>query len=336
LAVSVDQDVLRNPMIPKIFRFLLAAALVAGIPTFSLAQISADLSRTANAVDTTSANRSVLLQQDVVNTPTSIQDQNTFAPMTPGDQDIGQQLILKRNDRAEPWKVTIDNNVFWTDNGANVHAGKIEDWFWVGGLNIGYQPQVSQRVYLDFNVGEHWFQYNRLTDLDFQSGEASAGVIVVVPELWSTIWYANYYYQRITQGLSYAPIYDTNDLRVGVQKTIFIDRLNSVNLGLQTAFAVAADPQALRRNEYTFTAGYNLKIMRELTLGVGYHLSYYDYFVVDRHDWFNNFSVQWVYQPYSWLEMALGYTFTVNRSNVDSFSYDTQLTGPSVSLKAKF
>ena len=323
-------------MINKLFRPLLAAALVAGIPSFSWAQISADLGRSVSALDTTSANRSGFLQQDVASTLPPPQEQNTFAPVTPGDQDIGQQFILKRNDHVEPWRVTLDNNVFWTDNGANVRTGKIDDWFWVGGLNVGYQPQITKRIYLDLNVGEHWFQYNRLSVLDFQSSEASAGVIVMAPELWNTIWYANYYYQRITQGLSYGPIYDTNDLRVGVQKSIIIDRLNSVNFGLQTAFAVAADPQALRRNEYTLTAGYNLKIMRELTLGLGYHLSYFDYFVVDRHDWFNNFSLQLAYQPTSWLEMDLGYTFTVNRSNVSSFSYDTQLAGPSVSLKAKF
>lgn len=317
-------------------RLILAAFVMAGCLNFAKAQVSPDLSRTANAIDATASNRTGILQQDALGTANSLQSTNTFAPMTPGDQDIGQQFILKRNERVEPWLVTMDNSVFWTDNEANVHTGRIEDWFWVGGLNVGYQPQLSKRVYLNLNIGEHWFEYNRLTALDFQSGEAVAGVIVVVPELWSTIWYANYYYNRITQGLSYSSIYDTNDLRLGAQKTIFIDRLNSVNLGFQTAFAVAADPQALRRNEYTITAAYNFKIMRDLTLILGYNLSYFDYFRVNRDDWFNNLNAQLVYQPYPWLEVALGYTYTANRSNVTAFSYDTQLVGPSVTLKAKF
>jgi hypothetical protein len=36
------------------------------------------------------------------------------------------------------------------------------------------------------------------------------------------------------------------------------------------------------------------------------------------------------------LELGLSYNFTVNRSSRDQFSYESQLAGPALTLKAKF
>src|SRR5690349_18424108 len=60
-------------------------------------------------------------------------DENPFAPQSPGDSDIGQQLILKRNEKQEEFAVAVDASYFFTDNAAQAHEGAKEDWFFVGG-----------------------------------------------------------------------------------------------------------------------------------------------------------------------------------------------------------
>lgn len=304
--------------------------------TFAAAQTIIDRSRTAAAVEGAGADQSVLQSQSA-DTFRILHEENTFAPTSPGDNDIGQQLILKSNEHNYPWRLSVDNSAFWTDNVANLNKVRLDDWFWVGGATVNYQPRLLPKLFLDFNIAEHWYEYDKYSLLNFQSGEASAGVIALMPELFNTIWYVNYYYQRITQGLGDKPIYSTQNIRAGMQRTFLIDRLNSFNFGLQGSFSMAASPDELRRNEYTVMSGYNLKIMRELVFSLNYRLTCYDYHDFDgRRDWYNNMGAALTWSPRNWCDISASYNYTKNNSNKPAFEYHSQLAGPSLTLKAKF
>ncbi len=186
-------------------------------------------------------------------------------------------------------------------------------------------------------MAQHWFRYDKFHSLDYEEGEATAGFILVMPELWNTLWHLNYYYERITQGLDNTPIYQTHTIRAGVQKTILIDRLNSINLSALAALSAEASPKELQRHEYSLYAAHNLRIFRELFLTTSYHLGYFDYSHLEgREDWYHNFGLALTWRPKEWLEVAASWNYTLNRSNIDVFSYDAQLAGPSISIKAKF
>jgi Putative beta-barrel porin 2 len=314
---------------------LLSLLALSAIAQPFAAQAQTDPSRTASAVDSGLLQKP-LLDAEKADSYRTIHEENAFALPTPGDNDIGDQLILKRNDRSYPWRVSIDSAEFWTDNAANAKSGHVDDWFWVGGVTIGYQPRIAGRFFLDASVGQHWFLYDKTSDLNFESGEATAGLIVLLPELANSLFHVHYYYQRITQGLGDSPIYTTHDIRAGLQKTFLIDRTNSVNLGLETSFAVDAAPDALRRNEYSFLTGYNYKLKKNIILSASYRGAYYDYTDAGRHDWYHNFGAGITYRPREWVELGLSYNFTVNRSSRDQFSYESQLAGPALTLKAKF
>ncbi len=298
-------------------------------------QALVDPSRTATAIDAAAGNRTVLQSANKISSDL-LQEENAFAPASPGDSDLGQQLILKRNEKVQPFRFSLDSSEFWTDNAANARTGKKQDWFYSGGASFSYQPRLGKRFFFDSSLGEHWYRYSKLNELDFESGEASAGLIVIMPELANSVLYANYYYERITQGLGDSPIYTTQNIRVGAQKTFLIDRLQSANLGLMASFALDSDPVALRRHEYSVNTGYNYKIMRDLILSVSYRAAFYDYFKAARQDWYHSFGVVLSYQPREWLELAASYNYTLNRSSLSQFSYDSQLAGPSVSLKVRF
>jgi len=312
---------------------LICSYLLTGTALFSQALV--DPSRTTNTVQSVSGNQSILQSGNKI-APDLLQEENAFAPSSPGDSDLGQQLILKRNEKVQPFRFSIDSSEFWTDNAANARAGKKEDWFYSGGVSFSYQPRIGKRFFFDSSLGEHWYRYSKLSELDFESGEASAGLIVIMPELANSILYANYYYNRITQGLGDSPIYTTQSIRVGAQKVFLIDRLQSANVGIQSSFSLETDPVALRRHEYSFNTGYNYKIMRDLIFSITYRASYYDYFKADRQDWYHSFGAALSYQPREWFEIAASYNYTLNRSNRSEFDYDSQLAGPSITAKIRF
>lgn len=264
-------------------------------------------------------------------------DENRYAPASPGDADIGQQLILKRNEKAETFTVLLDSGYFFTDNAAQVRNGARDDWFYVGGGALSWQPRITRRFYGNLSVAQHWYRYNEFSVLDYESGEGAAGFILLMPEVWNTLWYVNYFYQRITQGIDSSAIYDTHNVNAGVQKTMFINRKNSVNLGLLASIALEASPSELKRNEYFAAIGWNYKIKHSMLFSLSYRLLYYDYQNFDgRRDWNNNFSAALVYRPWEWMEFAGSWNYTLNSSNKEAFSYDVQLAGPAVSVRMRF
>jgi hypothetical protein len=300
------------------------------------AQTRLDPARAAAATPTEAMNQELIRQASEA-ASAGLDEENAYAPASPGDSDLGDQLILKRLEKVQPFTVWLDSSVFWTDNAANVNQGKIDDWFYVGGVNFSWQQRLKSRFYGDVYLGQHWYQYDQEDALNYENGEVSAGFLVLAPELANSIFFLNYYYQRITQDIDESPIYETHNIRTGVQKTFLINRLNSVNVGLMSSFALTADPNELRRHEHSLTLGYNLKITRELLFALNYRLIYYDYFELDgREDWYHNFGAYLAWQPTKYLELSAGYNFTLNESNYEVFDYESQLTGPSVMLKYKF
>lgn len=299
------------------------------------AQTLVDPARAATATQTDAARQSILRDQQQA-APVGLDTENPLLPSL-GDDDMGQQLILKRNDESHSFTAWLDSSGFWTDNAANVNEGNIEDFFYVGGVNLAWQQRLGGRFFGDVYAGQHWYRYDELRDLDYESGEASVGTLMVLPELANSVFHVHYYYQRITQDIEEDPIYETHNVRVGLQKTFLINRLSSMNVALLSSFACATDPKELQRHEHSLSMGYNLKLSEKWFAGLYYRLAYYDYFNLEgREDWYHNFGVALTWRPCENFEMSAGYNFTINESNYDVFSYQAHLAGPSVVVKCRF
>ncbi len=323
----------------KLLRIL--SLILLALPATSLfAQTQApfyDPSRAAANTIRRDATAQSLLRDQQEKVRSVLADENPFAPESPGDSDIGQQLILKRNVKNEEFAVLLDSGYFFTDNAAQTHRGARSDSFFVGGGAISWQPRITKLIYGNLSVAEHWYRYDKYSALDYESGEAAAGIIVLMPEIWNTLWHVNYFYQRITQGIDNNAIYDTHNINLGVQKTVLFDRKNSLNLGLMTSIALDASPSELQRNEYSAAIGWNYKIKHTMLFSLSYRLLCYDYQNYDgRVDWSNNFGATFVYRPREWLELAASWNYALNESNKEAFSYNAQLAGPAVSVRMNF
>lgn len=304
--------------------------------TGASAQTFLDPARASAAVTPDAASQALIKSQAAA-ASAGLDEENAYAPASPGDTDLGAQLILKRQEKSYPFRAWLDSGGYWTDNAANVSEGEIDDWFFVGGVNLAWQQQLHGRFYGDVYAGQHIYRYDRLSELDYEDGEAAAGFLVLMPELANSIVHVHYYYQRITQDIDDSAIYQTHNIKAGIQKSFLIDRLNSFNVNLTASLALDTEPDVLQRHEYSAQFGYNYKIMRDLLLGVSYRLAYYDYFNLDgRQDWYQNWGIGLTWQPYECLDITASYNFSLNESNRPVFDYEAQLAGPSLSLKFKF
>ncbi len=266
----------------------------------------------------------------------NLEDENTFSRPSSGDSDLGQQLLLKPRVSSNPFKVSVDASYYWTDNAANQATNKAQDYFLTTGVNLGWQKNLQGRYYGDAYLGQHWFRYDSLHELNYENAEASLGVLAILPELKNSILHLHYYYQRITREFG-SPIYEAHNIRMGLQKTFLIDRMNSINAGWVSSFGVSASPERLQRHEHALQLGHNLKLSSHWTLSTNYRLAYYDYFNFNgRADWYQITGTSLTYKACKNFDVSAGYYFSINQSNNSFFDYQSQLGGLSLTAKVQF
>jgi hypothetical protein len=263
-------------------------------------------------------------------------DENQFAPDSPGDDDIGQQLILKNSEKERWLSAQADTFTFWADNPANLSKGGDEDVFWGSQVSLGAQPRLAERLYLDAFVSQQIYRYNENSFLDYEYLQASLGLIYLEPRLSDSILFLQGQYGRTTGDNFGQGALNSFSIVGGIQKTVLFDRRNSLSLNLMGDWDVAADVDNLEHAEYIADLTYRYKIMRDLVLSASYRFTWFDYYNVDRADGLNILGLYLTYSPYKWLNIYAGGTFNTNNSNVDAFDYQATNLGGGLSLQFRF
>ena len=264
----------------------------------------------------------------------SIAEENAFAPGSSGDDDIGQQLILKQVPKSQPFHFAVDGFMFYTNNAARVSAGEKSDSFYGWRAAAAYQPKLTNKLFADISVSEDWFRYNEFEVLNFESFEASASLMYALPELADSLVFAGYHYNLLTRDGD--SLLNTHAIRTGIQKTFLIDRRNSVNIGLMGDWDFDSDVPSIKRNEYSFDLGWKFKLMQELYLSLGYRYTYFDYAERGRGDNLHGLAFGVSYMPRKWCEIYLSATFSFNRSNFAVYNYDATNLGGGLGVRIKF
>lgn len=265
-----------------------------------------------------------------------LDEQNDFAPESPGDSDIGQQLILKSAPKNRWFRAYADAFGYWTNNAANTSVGELDDWFWGGRIGFGYQPRLAPRLFADFDIQQQIFRYDEFDALDFESLDASAGLLYIVPKLADSVFFTQFNYNRITGDNFGDELLNSVSVRAGVQKTFLINRRNSIQLSLMGDWDIYNDVDQLERNEYIGDVTWRFKIMRDLVFALNYRYSWLDYQKVDRSDSLSIVGASLVWSPKKWLDVYAVSNFSFNDSSLDAFDYETATLGGGLGVKIKF
>ncbi|MES2440139.1 MAG: hypothetical protein V4584_13805 [Verrucomicrobiota bacterium] len=265
-----------------------------------------------------------------------LQDDNDFAPESPGDDDIGQQLILKDSERERWLTAQADVFSFWADNPANLSKGEESDVFFGSQVSLGAQPRLSDRLYLDAFISQQLYRYDQNDVLDYEYLQASLGLIYLEPRLWDSALFMQGQFGRTTSDDFGDDVLNSFSLLAGIQKTVLFDRRNSLYVNLMGDWDVATDVDDLEHAEYIMDLSYRFKIMRDLVLSASYRLTCFDYYNEDRSDVLNIMGVYLTYSPRKWMNIYVGGTFNINDSNVDVFDYQATNLGGGLGLQIRF
>ncbi len=266
----------------------------------------------------------------------SLEDQNDFAPESPGDDDIGQQLILKDSERERWLSAQFNTSAFWTDNPANLSEGGADDVFWSTQLSLGAQPRLGDRLYLDAFISQQLFRYDEFDLLDYEFLQASLGLVYLEPRLWDSIIFAQGQFGHTTSDDFSEGVLDSFSILAGIQKTVLIDRSNSLYMNLMGDWDIDADVDSLEHSEYIADFSYRYKIMRDLVVSASYRFTWFDYHQADRSDALNIIGLYLNWSPEKWINIYGGCTFNFNESNVDVFDYHATNLGGGVGLQIRF
>ena len=134
-----------------VLRFLAAASVFAVLSNVSGQQVSVQ-------------DRSQLLR-----TPTTPTDpyseengvDNGVASESPNDADIGEQQILKRVERYEPFTASIATPFYYTSNVALTRNGEQSDVLVAPAAGVTYAPRITRTLYGSISVYRQEFYYGQ-------------------------------------------------------------------------------------------------------------------------------------------------------------------------------
>lgn len=255
-------------------------------------------------------------------------------PSTPGDDDLGEQWILKEKEKYEAFRIFGDTTLLYTSNAALSRTNELSDALFVGQVGASWVPKITDRLQAEVTVRQSFFRYGEFDVLDFNSLNAGAGMTYVMPRLWDIAVFARYNYNWLTD-TDGNEIFHNNTLTIGLQKAFVLTRSHYFYVGYFSEFGWA-DPEVAERDEHTLYGGYHLDITRSLAADIGGTAAIYDYSEVDRTD-LNlglNFSLRWeIVKNVSLVGSA---SFATNISDRSVFDYDVLNAGGGLAVSFKF
>src|SRR5436305_10014456 len=107
---------------------------------------------------------------------------NGRAVESENDADVGEQEILKRIQRYEPFTISIATPIYYTSNVALVRNGEQSDTIFAPAAGITYAPRFTQTFYGSFSVSRQEFYYDKFSARNFGSFDVRAGLSTLLPK----------------------------------------------------------------------------------------------------------------------------------------------------------
>ncbi len=241
-------------------------------------------------------------------------------PSSPGDPDLGQQVILRKREQVTPFTVFANTSGFYTDNAALTDSFTVSDYFFVAEAGVSYQRQIVRDLYGEMTIRQAVFRYAEYDELDFDSLNVGAGLTYVIRPLWGIAATARYNYNRLTDGQEHDEFFKNQTLTLNLLKTFELSKAHYFYAGYSSVFGWS-DPVAPQRDEHGIFAGYRANLTRSLAAEIFYRGAYFDY-VNDRGDWNQTLALSFRWEPVKWVSLSVSASLGFNNSNRDVFDYE--------------
>jgi len=161
---------------------------------------------------------------------------------SPNNPDIGEQEILKRVERYQPFTASSGMPFYYTSNVALAKNGEQSDVLIAPAASITYAPRISQTFFASITVQQQFFYYDRFSELNFGSTDLRAGVTYVLPKLHNLILRAEYDYNRLTFESSFNDFFSNHSLFVSAELPFRFGRAQQLSIGADANVSIHAEP----------------------------------------------------------------------------------------------
>jgi hypothetical protein len=246
---------------------------------------------------------------------------------TPGDFDLGEQLLLKRKERQKPYYVFGSSSIYHTENVALVKEGKQADLYFLGQVGASYRPRITDTLYGEATVNQAMFRYDEFSEMDFDSFNAGGGLTWVMTDLWDIMLFTRYNYNRLTyaranpDGPGGSEFYVNHSVESGLQKIFVISKAHAWYIG-HTSTISAAEPDPPERDEFAIYTGYTVDLTRSLNLHGIYSFAYVPYAEIDRNDLDQAFTLTLNYRIADWISLSTGVSYLLTNSDNEALNYE--------------
>ncbi|MDD5199321.1 MAG: hypothetical protein PHC88_05910 [Terrimicrobiaceae bacterium] len=266
----------------------------------------------------------------------SMTSAETFAPASPADSDIGEQVLLQPVEKYQPFSAWTNWSVFWTNNAQLLENSNSADTVLTGTVGGSYLPHLGNNLFADFSAEQSLFRYATDGSLDFNSLQLKAGLIYVIRQLDDLTLFTHYTYDLLTaRGLN-RQIYADQMLSVGARKVFAISRAQLFYTSISADFTLGGEPNYALHNEFSWLAGYQLSLTRNVKLDLYYRAAAQDYRYVNRADFNQLIGGGVTLEITRWLSVQAVTTMAINRSTDGTFNYFAANLGGGIGLMVNF
>ncbi len=262
--------------------------------------------------------------------------ENGYAASSPNDTDLGEQAILKRVEKYEPFTLETGVPIYYTSNVALVDRGRVNDVIIAPVIGITYSPRIQKTLYGEFTLRQQFFYYQDFSSFNFASFDALAGLVYHVPKLHNLVLRANLDYNRLTGTDNFDDFFSDVSLGLSAEVPIPIGRAQQVSFGANASISLYATPDPPQRNDFGFFVGYTANLSRSFSLNAAGTLVVRPYDTGGRTDVSEILALSANYHVRDWLTVSAISTFVANQSNRDVFDYEVFNVGGGITLSFKF
>jgi len=259
-----------------------------------------------------------------------------MAPATAGDDDLGVQWLLKREERRRWLRALAGLGLQWTDNAARIQSSDTDDFYFSGLLGAGLLVPVGNSWFADVVLGQQFIRYDKYSEFDFENTESALTLMRVFSSEASTAAGLSAVYRRYTDGDWSSRVYDRFGMALTFQHKVAFDRHHSAYIAATADWEFHADPSPLRRNEYSAQAGFERRLWRDWTATLFARSAWRDYRVANVDEWNHlaGVAVAWQFDPRARAEIS--YSYVHNSGSIDILDYEASTAAFGLNLRIDF
>ncbi len=261
---------------------------------------------------------------------------NGQAAESPNDADIGEQEILKRIERYEPFTASVATPFYYTSNVALARNGEQSDVLFAPTAGVTYAPRFTSTLYGSLSLQRQEFYYNKFTALDFGSFDFRAGLSYILPKAHNLILHGEYDYNRLTLSNSFNSFFSNHSIFLSAELPFRLGRAQQVSLGVDTNVSLGANPSTPQRDEFDVYVGYAVSLTRSLSVGAVGRVFVRDYRNFSRTDVSEVFALTANYRITKNFSAGVASTLAWSQSDKGVFDYNVANVGGALSLTFKF